>query len=213
LGYQPTSFRAGRFGAGNNTIVLLEELGYLVDSSVTPGIDWNLPEGRANFLKAREQPYFPDKNNILKTGNSNILEVPISIINPYFRKLFYSIIQLKSLSLINIGINFLSPVRWLRPSCQSANEMLSVIKDYLRRYGNNNPIVLNMMFHSMEIISNASPYTKTEEECLVFLEKMETVFQFCLANNINFVTLSELYPLFANKVKDENSYSRSILPS
>ena len=40
FGRSPTSFRAGRFGIGPHSIPILEELGYLVESSVTPHMDW-----------------------------------------------------------------------------------------------------------------------------------------------------------------------------
>src|SRR5258708_7934816 len=39
FGAPPTSFRAGRFGIGPHTLPILESLGYVVDSSVTPGVD------------------------------------------------------------------------------------------------------------------------------------------------------------------------------
>lgn len=201
FGYSPTSFRAGRFAAGNNTITLLEELGYLVDSSVTPGIDWNLPEGRANFLQAREQPYFPSKENLLEEGNSKVLEVPVSIVAPRFKKYFYTVDKVKVLRPVSVIINTIFPARWLRPSSQNSGGMLGVITKLLKRYGGNNAIVLNMMFHSMEVIPNASPYTKTEDECRSLLGKIETVLEYCAINNFNFATLLELYPIFAPKVK------------
>ena len=89
FGHRPTSFRDGRFGAGNNTISALENLGYLVDSSVTPGVNWDLLEGKINYLDAKCQPYFPSRLEILREGESTVLEVPISIVSPSIRRLFY----------------------------------------------------------------------------------------------------------------------------
>ncbi|MBA7507587.1 hypothetical protein ES706_06307 [subsurface metagenome] len=199
FGFSPSSFRAGRFAAGNNTITLLQELGYLVDSSVTPGVDWNFPEGRANFLGAKEQPYFPSKENLLEEGNSTVLEVPVSIFTPRFKKHFYALDKLKGLKLVSAIINTILPTRWLRPSLQSSSGMLGVIAKMIKRYGVNNAIVLNMMFHSMEVIPNASPYTKTEDECQALLKRIEAVLEYCATNNFTFATLSELYPVFCQK--------------
>jgi hypothetical protein len=183
FGHQPTSFRAGRFGAGINTIPILEELGYY-------------PEGRANFLKARIQPYFPHINNLLETGDSRVLEVPVSIISSRFRR-NSSILNNTKVPILVRGIfSKIFPARWLRPSFQTSDEMLYVIKKLMKMYYANENIILNMMFHSMEIIPNASPYSKTEEECQLFLNKMGSVFQFCISNNTSFVTLSELYPIY-----------------
>ena len=41
FGYQPVSFRAGRFAAKENTFKSLTELGYKVDTSITPYICWD----------------------------------------------------------------------------------------------------------------------------------------------------------------------------
>jgi len=201
FGFSPSSFRAGRFAAGNNTINSLEKLGYLVDSSVTPGIDWNLPEGRANFLGAKEQPYFPGRENLLEKGNSKVLEVPVSIVPPRLKKYFYALDKVKVLKLVSAIINTILPPRWLRPSFQNPSGMLGVITKLLKRYGMNNAIVLNMMFHSIEVVPNASPYTKTEDECEALLGRMGMVLEYCTTNNFNFVTLSELYSVFAPEVK------------
>lgn len=192
FGYRPISFRAGRFGAGNNTIGILEKLGYLVDSSVTPHIDWNLPEGRANFLSAPEQPYFPDKNNLSEKGKSKILEVPVSIINPFLAEKFNYCKKMPVLG------RFFRPV-WLRPSFQSADQMIFVMKNIIKNYSKKENIVLNMMFHSMEVAPGASPYNKTEKDCLEFLNDIDHVLGYCKENKFNFVTLSGIYPYFSKE--------------
>jgi hypothetical protein len=74
----PTSFRAGRFGIGPNTLPILESLGYMVDSSVTPGVDWSRYDG-PSFLGAPTQPYRPDPANVTVRGNCNVIEVPMTI--------------------------------------------------------------------------------------------------------------------------------------
>lgn len=194
FGYQPKSFRAGRFAAGNNTSSSLEKLGYLVDSSVTPGIDWNYPEGRANFFEAPEQPYFSDAKNLLKRGNCKLLEVPVTIFNPVFRKFLNRF----PYSILNMIANKFFPPYWLRPSFQKSEEMIFAIKKIIKRYQKKDKIVLNMMFHSMEIMPGASPYNQIEEEVEEFLEKIEKVLGYCKTNKFEFVSLSELYHHFLN---------------
>ncbi len=68
MGTRPISYRAGRFGADFDTLRILAELGYQVDSSLTPGIDWTY-KGGPNHASAAKQPYF----------DIDILEVPITI--------------------------------------------------------------------------------------------------------------------------------------
>jgi len=176
MGYSPTSFRAGRYGAGQNTILSLEHLGYKVDTSVTPHLAWPDARGQkaVDFTKAPEQPYFPDKDRIDFPGDSAVLEVPISIIKKPLRK----------------------PL-WLRPSFQSVKEMIRVINTLREKYeGKESPVVLNMMFHSMEVIPGASPLNQTQIAVENFLQRTREVFDYCLERRVQFVTLSELYPLF-----------------
>ena len=81
--YQPTSFRAGRFSAGSNTITSLQKLGYRVDTSVTPHVVWN-DKTRSNpvdYSNAKEQPYFVKPGTILESDvHGSILQVPVTII-------------------------------------------------------------------------------------------------------------------------------------
>jgi hypothetical protein len=63
-------------------------------------------------------------------------------------------------------------------------------------YAENEFIVLNMMFHSQEVIPNASPYTKTEEEVASYISFLETVFEIAKEENIDFLTLEEIYEAF-----------------
>ena len=78
IGVRPVSYRAARFGADLDTIKSLEKLGYKVDSSVTPQINWS-SSGGPNHSKAPQQPYFVSTDAFYSPGTSTILEVPISI--------------------------------------------------------------------------------------------------------------------------------------
>ncbi len=194
FGYSPTSFRAGRFAAGDNTVRFLEELGYLVDSSVTPGEDWNYLEGRANFVQAKDQPYFPSREHLLDEGDSKILEVPVSIACPALRKWLS---PMRRRVLLRSTIDFFLRTRWLRPSLQTSAQMVQVIKKILDKHHVSDLITLNMMFHSMELVPNASPYARDEQECDVLLRRIETILEYCFENNFHFVTLSELHAVYS----------------
>ena len=57
FGHQPRSFRAGRFGIGPSSIPILESLGYTVESSVTPHVDWSSAGAAGlSFVGAPTQP-------------------------------------------------------------------------------------------------------------------------------------------------------------
>ncbi len=74
IGYAPKVYRGGKFGFGNSTALSLADLGYLTDTSVTPGVSWkNI--GGLNFRKCQDQPYFIK----FKDNKKSLLEVPVSI--------------------------------------------------------------------------------------------------------------------------------------
>jgi hypothetical protein len=84
----PVSYRAGRFGFATSHIGILESLNYLVDSSVTPLADRRrgvgLPvelggkRGR-DYRTAPLNPYHPSYYDDLMSGNSCLLEVPVTV--------------------------------------------------------------------------------------------------------------------------------------
>jgi peptidoglycan/xylan/chitin deacetylase (PgdA/CDA1 family) len=79
-GVRPVIFRAPNLWIGETTLRVLEEEGYLYDSSV-PARRCDLGFGRVHYLKyfwAPTEPYRPCEENLGKPGLSNITEVPPS---------------------------------------------------------------------------------------------------------------------------------------
>lgn len=179
FGYRPASFRAGRFGAGPNTIASLERLGYSVDTSVTPHMLWRHPDGDVDYRAAPGQPYFPSRGSIVRAGNGNahrVLEIPVTMKRRWFR----------------------GP-RWFRPWFSSVDGMKNVVRDQLARFGERRVLVLNMMFHSMEIIPKASPYPQTEEDVRRFLDDLSSVLYWCAGEGVEFASAASVYPVFAGQ--------------
>lgn len=185
-GKRPFSYRAGRFGADGDTIEALEKLGYLVDSSVTPNLSWR-SKGGPDFRFAPKQPYFPDKRDISRYGNSKILEVPVTMGGS--KKFFF----------------FLS--HWfcylaLIPTSNSVRSMITLINQYINDFQDNKYIILNMMFHSMELIPKATPYNRSKKAVAKFLNRLGGVFDYCNSINVDFLTLMDVYKLFMEKTDD-----------
>lgn len=180
IGYQPLSFRAGRFSAGPNTIECLRRLGYKVDTSVTPHLLWDdkSRESPIDFTEAFEQPYFIKQNSLLEkdTKSNIILEVPVSV---YKKKSF---LRDKNI--------------WLRPGWSSYKDLTGLTNDYKGKYRYNKNIVLNMMLHNVEVLPGISPYAKNEKECASVLSTVERYLSYCKSFNIKSVTLNELYGIY-----------------
>lgn len=178
----PASFRAGRFSAGSNTIRSLARLGYQIDSSVTPGIVWSDPSRPApvDFSHAPAQPYCPSAQSISQPGaNSGILEIPVTI------------------TLLRRWLR-LKPV-WLRPTYSTLNDMVRVTKKIIKRYSSDGPIILNMMFHNVEVLPGLSPYCQTKGQCEKYLRTLRAYLDYCKTSGITSGTLSEIHALFMGK--------------
>lgn len=166
LGAAPQWYRAGRFGAGNNTAGILAELGYKYDSSVTPGIDWS-PKGGPDFSAAPLQPYRISVNSICKPAgaddDSGITEYPVTICGKRFGMLGARLPD--SWPFYN----------WLRPSHMTAFEQRRLVSAMRSQY--TDPVLV-MMFHSMEILPGKSPYVRGPITQRRFLSVLENVLNY-----------------------------------
>jgi len=80
LGSTPTMFRTPNFSANGDTIKVIEQLGYTIDSSVLPGRHtkrWKLFT-LFDHRNAPRRPYYPSENDITAQGNSSVLEIPLT---------------------------------------------------------------------------------------------------------------------------------------
>ncbi len=185
FGFDPISFRAGRFSAGPNTIRCLAELGYKVDTSVTPHVNWDDPtrERPVDYRKAAEQPYFVKSGSYLEPDpDGTVLEVPVSIT-----------VRRKWLRRREL---------WLRPAFASLQEMMLVMRRYSQEYRENKHVVLNMMFHNVEVLPKLSPYTQTEQDVRGYLDTLAGFFKFCRDNGFQSVPLGRLHDIYEGRGLD-----------
>lgn len=155
LGVRPRSYRAGRNGFDHRTLPILEKLGYLVDSSVDPLFN-ERRKGGMRFAGAPVAPYRPDYGDVRRPGASRVLEIPISSATiPFLPKpvetLFVSLPSLPYRGMLKrLGLRG----AWLRPSYSSLGDMLRLADRLAERTG-----VLNVAFHSSELLPGGSPYS------------------------------------------------------
>jgi hypothetical protein len=86
FGAKIVSHRAGRWSFNETYAKFLVDQGYLVDCSVTPNVSWRYhfgdptKNGGTDYSRFSINSYFLDLENISKSGNSSLLEVPVTII-------------------------------------------------------------------------------------------------------------------------------------
>jgi hypothetical protein len=198
FGFKPLSFRAGRYSAGFNTIRSIEKLGYLIDTSVSPHIIWDdkTREKPVDYRMAYDQPYFIRENSFLEMDNKGkILEVPISIC-PLRNNLCKEYI----LSFGGLRRNIRKVKHaWLRPVYSSFNELIEIVQYFQDRKSEQNMVVLNMMFHNVEVIPQLSPYTRNLKDAENYLNDLMHFFAFCKRKQIESIALKDLYKLMKHE--------------
>lgn len=163
LHVKPVWYRAARFGADTATIQILSELGYRFDSSVTPAIDWSRKGGPDHSL-ARLKRYRISRGNIYGRAagpedDSGVCEYPVTILGKRFGILGRFLPD-----------NWLF-YRWLRPSHMTYFELKRVICE-LEKTGLREGV---MMFHSMEIMTNKTPYVRAEWMRKYYLWRLDKI--------------------------------------
>ncbi len=173
IGTRPVSYRSGRFGFSAAHVSSLEQQGYLIDSSVAP-LFYEAHKGGPDFVDAPLSPYYLAYDHATRPGTSNVLELPISaalnrpvpawLAHAYARAPFNYTTK-RALRLARIA-----QVHWLRPSYTSAADMCTLG----RRLVDRGAPLLNLLFHSSEVIVGGSPYNKTQGELDAFYERLGT---------------------------------------
>ncbi|HEY8074463.1 MAG TPA: hypothetical protein VIF62_10140 [Labilithrix sp.] len=180
--HQPVSFRAGRFGIGASSIGILESLGYAVESSVTPHMDWSSAGAPGlSFHGAPTQPYRPDPIDPARPGDAAILEVPVTI-----RRRFANALPI---------VGRLVDPDWLRPTRGTAEKLVRVAEDEIaeaRRRSPGRPVVLNAMFHNVEVVPSTSPYADSEEQARGILGRLRALLDFARRESIAVVGLGDV---------------------
>ena len=177
LGEAPVSYRAGRNGFAGWQVEILEELGYLVDSSVDPFFN-EKRKGGPSFAGAPLAPYFLSPDDPRRPGTSHLLEIPVTsaLDRKWPRWLETAYADVKRSYQFRRALRLLGIVRpiWLRPSYSSTEDMLALA----RRLLDEKIPTANIIFHSSELLPGASPYNETAEDVRKFYDALESLLQF-----------------------------------
>jgi len=170
LGVRPVWYRAARFGADMVTIRTLKELGYQFDSSVTPGINW-MSKGGPDHSRGINVPYLISDDDMYhelsaSEADDAVQEVPVTIYGKRWgilgrilpdHWLFY---------------------QWLRPTHMTYWEMKNIIRKMVREQKK----IGVLMFHSMEIMINKTPYVRSRWMQKYYLWRLRKILQCAVEN-------------------------------
>jgi hypothetical protein len=85
--------------------------------------------------------------------------------------------------------------RWLRPTRGTEQALVRVAEDEIaeaRRIAPERPVILNAMFHNVEVVPDTSPYASNEEEARGILDRLRALLTFARSAGISVVGLGDV---------------------
>jgi len=200
----PFSFRSGRWGMNGSILQLLASFGYKVDSSIRPFYS----DKDFSYNNAPVYPYYPDFNNCLTRGRQqHLLEIPATAgFNfPWFNFLnklhaFLSSSKFAKLHLIGImwRLKLLRKIS-ITPEGYTSKDICRCI-DMNVKNGNT---VINLYFHSSDLLIGSTAYVKTQLDKQKFYKTLEDVIVYVKATyNSQFFSVRDAY----SKILGENLF-------
>lgn len=194
IGVEPTSFRAGRWAFNSDVAGNIRSLGYRVDTSITPYVDWSASYGPDFSLCSPRHYRFSTDDIFTPKDRGDLLEVPATIgflqkdfhlANTIHRR-FGTILKRTKFNGLMWRLGLINKV-WLSPDVSSTPLMIKLAERMDEEgYG-----YINMSFHSPSLVSGLTPFTKTPGDKTAFLEKIRGFLSWAEEKGIETVTLSE----------------------
>ena len=189
---EPVTFRAGRWGFDQTVAENMFKIGYKVDCSVSPYVNWQSYHGPdfSNWTPGIQRLYLGKKEH-----DQFLLEIPATIgfLQPNFKfcnRMFNTISNssLKYFRMIGVldKLKMLNKV-WLSPEMSDGVEMIKLANS-IKREGY---VLLNMFFHSSSLKAGLTPFTKSVEDENIIMKRIEDFLKNMTINNVKSVTLRE----------------------
>ena len=155
FGRRPTVYRAGRYGVGPNTALLLRELGYSVDVSVRALFDYS-EEGGPDFSRIKPIPYW--------IVEGELLEIPLSAafvgaLSSRGSALYGATRSMPFVTSVLARAGLLSRVA-LTPEGMPLAEVITAVDRLLDQ----DVRLFSISFHSPSVVPGNTPYVKTEAD-------------------------------------------------
>jgi hypothetical protein len=178
FGRRPTAFRAGRYALSDHTFQALAALGYLVDSSVTPGLRWRFPAATVDYRAWSREPRW------VEAPCGRILELPIGIRAGGRPARWIEGRHPAVASGVRAFLGARARHAWLRPTWEDGDTLIRYVESTQDR-------LMVLMFHSTEIVPGGSPYAARPTDCARIVRSLRDLFAHCVRENIGFCSLSE----------------------
>jgi len=181
FGRKMVSHRAGRWAFDARYAAMLLDEGYLVDCSVTPGVDWSGapgdPDGNGgpDYTSFPHHPYFLSPCDISIASSGGLLEVPMTV-QP--SRLFRRSPWVYRAPGLRRVVRKMSPaLRWLCPVALLEKQNLDAMLELARRARDERPAHMEFMLHSSELMAEGSPSFRSALEIDRLYARLELLFE------------------------------------
>lgn len=194
FGVRPYSFRAGRWGFSETLGDHLAILGYKVDTSITPHLDWTKDHG-PNFTDFSAVPFrLGTGNHVGDVFPVDVIEVPASIgylqsntnlchkVLDFAKQPFAESLRFPGI-LAKLGI--VNRI-WLTPELCDCTSMIRLAEVMVRR----GLPIMNLSFHSTTLVAGLTPFVSTSAEERKFLRRIKDFLRYAKDSGYVFHTLS-----------------------
>ena len=196
FGVEPSSFRAGRWGFGTEVARNLAELGFKVDSSITPFISWRAYDG-PDFDRPYPERYRLSLTDLSRTDNSSpLVEVPVTtgfsgLLGGVGYPIHWALARRALVGMWTrglVGRMGIFRMTWLCPEMT----VLQSMTDLSERLCSQGARILNLMFHSVTLKAGLTPFVRSAADERRFLARIEAYLAYCQSKGIESATLSEV---------------------
>ncbi|WP_208617492.1 MULTISPECIES: hypothetical protein [Bradyrhizobium] len=205
FGVKMLSHRSGRWALNAFYANVLRDLGFRVDCSVTPHVDWSGIKGDpggaggSDYRGFPEQHYWMSERDIGLGGGTSLLEVPMTIINRSPAFLTRATQACEDISdLPDRTRRYIWPLEWLRPNGSNLTSMLRILDIAISQ---DRPYV-EFMTHSSELMPGGSPYFPTAESVEKLYRDLNELFSQA-TKHFRGSTLSEFYDRVVRSCADD----------
>lgn len=171
---RPTIYKAALYGVGKSTPGILSKLGFEVDLSVCPSVDYSRLGG-PDFTNFVSYPYwFGDEHRLLELPLTACYHGPLRLIG---RQLIYFTKRTKYLHLYGIlsRIGMIDRA-WLTPERFSAPQLKKIVRDLMK----DGLRVFSLAFHSPSLHPGMTPHVRTSKDLERLLNRFRIFFEFFL---------------------------------
>jgi hypothetical protein len=176
-----TSHRAGRWALDARYAAMLLDEGYLVDCSVTPGVDWRAnpgdPAGRggSDYSSFPHRPYLLAPPDVSRPSVAGLLEVPMTVLpGRLFRSSPWAY---RVPGLGRIAAKMSPARRWLCPVALLEKRNPDAMLELARRSRHERPTHLEFTLHSSELMPGGSPSFQSTADIERLYASLEVLFQ------------------------------------